>query len=448
MTTDLELAYNALAGKQEAYKTLWAYYDGDHPLRYSASRLRDVFQHADARFTQNWCAVIVDAALDRMELKRWTAGDDLALTTMMNDLWTQSEMTFEDVEVHRATLVIGEAFVIVWPDADGQVQGYYNDPALCHVFYDSDNPHRKRMAAKWYVDEDGLRRMTLYYPDRLAYYVSRVKSDTVGSASALFSAEEPEAENPYGEIPVFHFRRERRKVRSEIANALPIQDAVNKLTSDMMVAAEFGAFKQRWVISNADTSMLKNAPNELWEIPAGDGIGQGTQVGEFGEMQLNPFLASIESLSLSMAAITRTPKHYFMSKGGDPSGEALIAMEAPLNKRVSRYVESFSNTWRDVARFMLRIQGTDVPAEMLEPVFAPVETVQPRTQAEIRQMSTSAGMPLRVVLQREGWSQAELEGLDQATAAQSAAQQNQLAQAMLNAQRDFDQGANTGAAYG
>ena len=46
---------------------------------------------------------------------------------------------------------------------------------------------------------------------------------------------------------------------------IPLQNAINKLVTDLMVAAEYGAFMQRWIISNADTSSLKNAPNEIWE---------------------------------------------------------------------------------------------------------------------------------------------------------------------------------------
>jgi adenylate cyclase len=43
-------------------------------------------------------------------------------------------------------------------------------------------------------------------------------------------------------------------------------------------------------------------------------------------------LTAIDKMASTIAIITRTPKHYFYSQGGDPSSEALIAMEAPLNQ--------------------------------------------------------------------------------------------------------------------
>src|SRR5690606_26990663 len=152
--------------------------------------------------------------------------------------------------------------------------------------------------------------------------------------------------NPFGEVPVFHFRRDRRRISSELDNVLEPQDAINKLFADMMVAAEFGAFKQRWIISNADNTDIKNAPNKIWDIPASAPGEQPTQVGEFGETDLGNFLEAMDRISGYVGAISRTPKHYFFGLGGDPSGEALIALEAPLNKKAERYVALFSATWK------------------------------------------------------------------------------------------------------
>jgi hypothetical protein len=41
--TDLQRAFEALTGKQATYDNLFKYYDGDHPLVYSAKRLREIF---------------------------------------------------------------------------------------------------------------------------------------------------------------------------------------------------------------------------------------------------------------------------------------------------------------------------------------------------------------------------------------------------------------------
>ena len=438
--TDLERAYQALVDKSPTYDMLWRYYEGTQPLRYSTERLQEVFRTLTVRFQQNWCACIVDAALDRINLLRFeVAGNDPA-TERLNALWESTELSLDENDAHAAALVCGESFVVVWPDADGQVQAYYHDPRMMHLFYGRENPRIKQFAAKWWVGDDERRYLTLYYPDRVEHYVSKGKSTNVSSASAFEPTDDPVAPNPYGIVPVFHLRRERRAIRSEMGNITSLQDAVNKLLADMMVAAEFGAFRQRYVISQVDPGRLKNAPNEIWAIPAGDGAGQSTSVGEFEQSDLGVYLAAIDKLSTSMAVITRTPKHYFYAQGGDPSGEALIAMEAPLNRKVQQYLERFTVVWQQIGTFLLQLSGMAVDPMDVTAVFEPVETIQPLTESIIRQNSVSAGIPLATQLSREGWTDAELDAMAKEEATVRKAQVNSLAAGLLEQQRRFDQG--------
>jgi hypothetical protein len=442
MPTDLERAYQALNAKQRPYSTLWDYYDGQHPLVYSTKRLRQIFNRIDAKFSENWCAVVVDSVLDRLNLARFTVAKDEAATERLNDLWERTQMGLDSDDAHTAALVTGEAYVIAWREEGGEVECYYNDPRLVHLFYDPDRPRVKQFAAKWWVDGDEKRRITLYYPDRLAYYVSTKQSKDVSSAKDFGPADPAQAPNPWGIIPVFHVQRERRRVKSELVNVIEPQDAINKLLADMMVAAEFGAFRQRYIISNVETQgRLKNAPNEIWDIPAGDGQGQQTQVGEFSQTDLGGYLTAIDKLATAIAIITRTPKHYLFNQVGDPSGESLIAMEAPLVKKCQKYVERFGAAWGEVAAFLLRLDGLEVDEQQIEPVFDQVETVQPRTEAEIRNLAVQAGLPLKTHLRKyEGWTDAELAALDTDKQEEQAAAQTSLANGILEAQRRFDQG--------
>ena len=63
---------------------------------------------------------------------------------------------------------------------------------------------------------------------------------------------------------------------------------------------------------------------------------------------------------------------------------------------------------------MLELSGVSIDESAIEPVYDTIETVQPRTQAEIRQISTQAGLPLRTILRQfEGWSDAQLQKMEQ-----------------------------------
>lgn len=441
MPTDLELAFKTLQAKQKHYDKLFEYYDGDQSLVYSTRRLERAFNKLETKFVQNWMAVVVDAANAKINLKRLAVLNNNALSERLNSIFESTELVLDAHDAHLAALVTGEAFVIAWPDEQGQICAYYNDPRVAHVFYDENNPRQKRFAAKWWCDGEGKRRITLYYPDRLEYYISTGKAEAVRAAGAFIPLEgEPNADNPYGVIPVFHLRRERRKIRGEFEGVLSLQDAVNKLLADMMVVGEYGAFPQRWMISQAGAGTLKNAPNEIWDLPAGDGEGQGTSVGQFEPADLNVYLVSMDKLASSIGIITRTPKHYFFAQSGDPSGEALIAMEAPLNDKVTDYIARFKPVWTRIGAFLLQLDGQTINPEDIQPVFSDPRTIQPLTQAQIRQTNVNAGYPLRSQLRDEGKSNAEIEQIEKDRQEERAGQQQTLAAAVLNARRQLDGG--------
>jgi hypothetical protein len=446
--TDLQRAYKALSGKRKAYTDLWAYYDGKQPMVYTSRRLKEVFKDLDVIFNENWCSVVIDCATDRINLEGFAVAGAEATGGKLTRLFQELQLGIEADDVHEAALVTGEAFLIAWKEEDDELpQVYYNDPRLCHLFYDPENPRKKSFAAKWWVDQQLKTRLTLYYPDRLEYYISASKTDTPASANAFRAVDDvaPIVENPFEEIPIFHFRPERRVIKGDLANVVPLQNGINKMLSDMMVAAEYGAFKQRWVISNADTAKLKNAPNEVWNIPAGDGIGQQSQVGQFDATALDNYLQAINSLAAAAAIISRTPKHYLFEQAGTPSGEALIAMEAPLNKRVQNHIDRFTITWREVAAFLLKLSGEQgVPLISIQPKFSRPETIQPEMQATIRKMSVDALIPLTTVLRWEGKTQEEIDQMTADKAEERKASQAGLAKALLDQQRAFDKG-KTGA---
>lgn len=432
--SDIDLAFAAIMRKRRHYDLLFRYYDGDAPLRYSTRRLREAFGKTfGVYFAENWAAVIIDSMLDRLNLK----GFDVAasgLDDRLDKLWEATRLHQESDDVHEGALVCGEAFLIAWREDDG-VEAYYNDPRLCHVFYDGDQPTKKAFAAKlWVGDADGKARMVLYYPDRLERYIA--SGSAVPASGSGFVADEPAREpNPYGEVPVFHFRVRKRPGKIDLDRSVRSQvDAINKLFSDMMVAAEFTALRQRVIISQADPGDLESFKN--WWIPAGDGVGQQSQVVELGGAGLENFLKAISETASAIGIITRTPRHYFYASGSDPSGDALLAMEAPLVKKVSKRQEAFAETWVEVAQFLLKLDGAgDVKASDISPTWDPVQSLQPGASATVIKTLTDASVPLVTAVRRAGWAKDEIEQMEKDQADAKKKNSTGLAGAALDAIR-------------
>lgn len=445
--SDLERAFNALYAKQQPYTKLINYYEGDQPLTYMASsRLEKIFEGLDGYFSQNWCAVVIDAVKDRINLRKIDVQG--AGEATWQAIWERSQLDLESDEVHEKELIIGEAFIVCQRNDAGEMEAYFNDPRMCVIFYDPQFPRRKTFAAKWFVDEGERMRITLYYSDRYEYYISKGLAKNATKSSAFVPLEQSGGSNSVAhdlkDVPVFHFRKS-KAVRSDLKNVIPIQNATNKLLTDMMVAAEFGAFKQRYVISSAEIQgKLKNSPDEIWDLPAGDGIGQQTQAGQFDATPLSNYLEGIEKQTVAISSITRTPKHYFFQIGSNISGEALIAMEGPINKKAQDRIDRYVPTWKEVAIFLLVNSGVQVKSSDVTPRFDRPETIQPYTQAQTRQMNTTAGIPLKTILREEGKSDEEIKTILAEQADQKTRDAN-LAQAYLaQARKNFDQNANGG----
>lgn len=409
MMSDIQKAYERFKAVSDIYTAYFNYYDGDQPLRYSVKRLEDAFDQKMVKFRENWCTVVIDAVMDRMELYGWSTADE-SVNDLLSKLWASSGLALESNEVHESAMICGESFLIGWQDEGRDLEFYYNDPRKAAVFYDPDHPKIKKFAAKWWDDDDGCH-MVLYYPDRLEKYFARgrqmVEIDANAGGFRVFQLEVSER-NPYGVIPVFHFRNALRIVKSDLKNVVELQDAVNKLLCDMMVTAEFDAFPARYVISNADIETLKNSPGQIWDLPAGFGEGQGTSVGTLEAANLANYSTQINDIASAIAVITSTPKHYFERTSAQVSGEALITMEAPLVKKVEKKRELFGDVWQEVAVFALLVSGITAQKSDIQPQWGPAESDQPLTETQVIKTYRDAGLPIKSAMRLAGYTEAEI----------------------------------------
>lgn len=391
MDADLKNMYESLRVQSEKARAFRKYYAGDHPLIYSHERLREVFNKSNVKFVQNWCAVVIDSTLDRIDLE----GFDNPVDTINNSLdnwWGKDFLKKVSSQVHLDALLTGNAYVML-DIVDGEKRVYYNPPESVYVDYEDDDPNVKRCGIKvYYSRTDNATHLNLYYPDRIEKYSAEGKAPSAESFVQIDILP-----NGFGEIPIIHFT-----AHPELTNVIPLQDAINKTFSDMMVVGEFGAFPQRWMITNADISSLTASPQSIMQIPKGTSDEEGTSIGEFGVANLTMYLETIDKLTNSIAIISRTPKHYFMSTGANISGEALMVMETPLIKKVNYLVDGFERKWIELANSIEQANDTTC-------VWKRPETEQVLTQTQAMQTMAAMGIPLVTILKRFGWGQGDIE---------------------------------------
>jgi hypothetical protein len=408
--SDIKKAFDQIIASRDAYIKAEAYYDGSQPEVFQSQRWNRIFRFENADFRFNFAKTVVDSVHNRLEIKQVQGVEDSA-NNYLNTVFDQTDIKLDINEIHRAALVYGDCYAIVWPDASGTVSIDYNSPKTTTLVYDQENPRVKSFAAKmWQVETETEKivRLNLYYTDRIEKYEGRGDLEILTHAPQLALVES--IVNPWNEIPVFHFRTFKPYGKPEHADAYGPQDAINKLINTHMYTVDYQGAPQRYALANGNSSefddfseddtarenlgALQNGPGELWYLQGVSAVGQ------FPAADPETFTKPVNEFVADMAAITSTPIHYFTSGSYIPSGEALRVSEAPLTKKVVNRQLAFGSTWRDLFKLMLKIEGIVSDVEI---VWSNPETIDSVDQWDIAVRKKSVGMPLEQILLELGY---------------------------------------------
>lgn len=446
---DFQWATSTLAARAADYRTAYNYYEGAHALTFATEKFRETFGSLLREFADNLCPAVIDTACDRLEVIGFIAeGGNQTLGQQAWDIWQANRMDERSQELHFDALTGGDAYLVVWPDAAGQPTLYPNEGSYMCVKYDPETPGLITQAAKAWLTDDKLLRLTLYYPDRVEKWLSKNrlfdgltnKLDANAFEPYTLPGEAWPLPNEWGEVPVFHFantRRTGRPGRSELADVIPLQNALNKSVCDMLVAMEFVALPQRWATGlEIEVDPITGKPVKTPFVPGVDRIwsvaSPETRFGEFGTAQLEKIVAVQESFRTEIARVSRTPLHYLIPSGEFPSGEAMKTAEAPLLAKLKKLHAKWGNVWENALRLALRMAGTADDSRLSAQWRDPT----PRNEAEFLaglEAKERLGVPKRQLQLEIGYTE------EQATqfAAEKTEESAALGQQLLTA---FDQG--------
>jgi hypothetical protein len=211
-------------------------------------------------------------------------------------------------------------------------------------------------------------------PDFLWKFQS-ISAGGAGSAPLRWERREPPDEswplpNPLGVVPIVPLINRPRLLPlgaiegdSEIAQMIPLQDAVNATLENMMVAAEYQAFRQRWVTGlDIPVDPETNQPIEPFRA-AIDRLfvseNPETKFGEFSQADLTQYVKVVEMYVQHVASQTRTPPHYFYLSGQFPSGESIKSAETGLVAKVRDKQVPFGEGWEEVMRLCHAVEGDE-----------------------------------------------------------------------------------------
>lgn len=418
----IEWAVEAYAKMQEEYEKYEDYYFGEQAPAYSTDRWKETFEEVFEDFSDNWCQVVVDAVYQRMEILGWKC-DNRKWARKAEEIYDASHVDIEAEDLHLQTLIKGDGYLIVWldPEHDDRVDMFYNDALHVNVMYDPKNKRKILRASKKWETEEGDLRLNIYHPDKIEQFVVSKEDnqvDIIGVVPSIgdelpqgWSRFAEDIPNPYGIVPVFHFKNKPTGSThglSELKPVIPIQNAINKVLMDMMIGCEFAGFPQKWMAGGGH-------PKEGWR--AGTGrvwatTDPGAKFGQFDQIELDPLKNYVEMLVGHVAKTTQTPMHYLRTSGDMPSGEALKTAESGLVQKAKKKHKHWGHTWGHAMAFAIHLLETadsPIPFEdseemhskgglsTLKPVWKSAETRHDLEQAQTAQLKSILGVPLEVL---------------------------------------------------
>jgi hypothetical protein len=413
--SDIKKAIDTIVDRRNTYLTAETYYEGTNSEVFPNNRWYKLLGNAGSDFRFNFARTVVDSVLNRLEIANITANTDEA-NRQINDIWQMNDLQIDADEIHRRALVYGDCYAIVWTDIEGNITVDYNSPLTTVMIYDDERPRVKRFAAKLWQSEDPMdhtkktSHLNMYYTDRIEKYTMPGEVINIVSHSGFILNEV--IENPWGEVPVFHFRTSKQYGRPEHVDAYGPQDAINKLIVTHMTTVDYQGAPQRYALSGSGNSAefedfeddaavednigrLKNGPGELWYLKGVD------KVGEFSPADHKVFTEPVKDFVRSMASITCTPLHYFEKTGSIPSGESLRTAEAPLIAKVKDRQITFGSTWADMFRFILKIDNAAEPNVQVK--WKDIESMDSLDAWEVAVKKRVVGVSLEQVLIEMGY---------------------------------------------
>lgn len=404
-----------LVSRRPVIEKAESYYDGAHNLAFAGEKFLEAFGGLFHAFADNWCGVVVNAPEERMEVQGFRVNKSTTADEGAKRLWEANELDLQSGMGHLDGLISGAFYVTCWQGDDEKTPEITVDSSTMTVVECHPKIRKRRTSAlRAYVDDDGYEHAELFFPEAVYLFRSQAKrspGSTVDPGRSRWVIEDQldvakdldssgKMANPLGVVPVVEFlnmprltisRRAGWAAHSELSSVMPLQDAVNKLVADMLVASEFAAFPQRHLTGYEPDDKIgadgkptgetippnfKSGPGKLWWLEE-----EGAKFGQFDAADLSSSVTSIELIVQHIASISATPPHYLRASADRLSGESIKSAESGLVAKVRRKTRGWGAGWEEVMRLAGKI--AELPelagAQSMETIWRDPET---RTESE------------------------------------------------------------------
>ena len=421
------------------------YYDGIQGTELTDRLEQFLKKEPGAEFCLNICRTVVNAVNERLILTRLETSEeptneneiDKPIQAWAWTVWDFNKMDAKQYEVHVGALSERESFLIVdWNGpakmprltlhqrytstaADGDGDGVY-------MVYENDDPNQEPIAAvkQWtenIIEDD---KNTVIQRRRTVYYANRVERYYYGDQGWAPYGEEGEdwpikwidtTGKPLG-IAVIPFIN--TGYRPEHWDAIPMQDAINKSLIDLIAAGDLSAFRIYYAsgfVPTQDGKPLAADGSNRLKVEPSTIIATSKPNATFKAIEganPGPFIETIQSLILWVAAITDTPPTRFSTSKQVSAEGTLKQQSEPLMAKVRNRQTVFGNAWESAFNLAVKLANKYGTAGFDESVsFSAVWEVTEARETNLKEeteVKRLAGIPREQLWQELGYNEEQI----------------------------------------
>lgn len=276
-------------------------------------------------------------------------------------VWQANRLDKRQSGLHRAACAYGTAYNVVWMGTPAPVVRPVS-PRLMTAQYGAD--------PDWpmYALERQPRRGGWMLYDAEAGYFFAEQDDALRLVSVT--------PHPFGVPPVVRFTEVEdldddddaqpddgdpmKLTRGQVAPLRKLQDQIDLITFNLLVAQHYSAFRQRLIIGWVadEEAKVASAASQLWTI---DGHPDDIRAQEFEETSLDGYIQSREASMSQAATLSQTPVHELVGKLVNLSAEALAAAEAGRERKIDDRQTNLGESHEQTFELVGVLTGDPVP---------------------------------------------------------------------------------------
>lgn len=412
------------------------YYAGEQPLSFLAPESKAALGDRFARMSSNICRLAVTSLAERLRVTAFTR--DGKPDPAVWAAWLRNDLDQLAGIAHREALTLGRSFVLVWADQRGRAQVSIESARQTIVTRD---PATREVVAglkRWGDPVARRGHAVLFEPDTITRYASTANVvESIAMPATAWETVEV-LDNPLGVVPLVPIVNTDRLLdldgRSEMADLLPLVDALNKSLADLMVASEYFARPRRWAtgVELVEEPVLDDNGEPTGETVAVNPYPEGNRMmineateGKFGQLpgaDLAAYESGVKVILGQIMAVSALPAHYVGIFSDNPtSADSLRASEASLAARAEARQQTFGRSWEAVARLVHAVEagvdprGVDVRVTWADPA---TRSIAQEADAVVK-LHAAGILPTTVALARLGYTDDEVEAIRAARRAEA-----------------------------